>query len=99
MLFFPSSILVSFFSEDNVLSDQIKKSYIFQYQSNENWAFHFFWDTRYRAILEDLLYTLYISRGFYFRKFRESGASREFNNTQKYLPLIPTHECDLYTQY
>ena len=47
----------------------------------------------------DLLYTLYISRGFYFREFRESGASREFNNTQKNLPPIPTHECDLYTQY
>ena len=29
-----------------------------------------------------ILYTPYISRGFYFREFRESGASREFNNTQ-----------------
>ena len=34
-------ILVSFFSEDNVLSDE-KKSYIFEYQSNENRAFRFF---------------------------------------------------------
>ena len=35
-------ILVSFFSEDNVLSDEIKICYIFEYQSNENRAFHFF---------------------------------------------------------
>ena len=46
-----------------------------------------------------LLYTPYISRGFYFREFRESGAIREFINTRKYLPPIPTHECDLCTQY
>ena len=44
-----------------------------------------------------LLYTPYISRGFYFREFRESGASREFNNMRKYLPPIWTHECDLCT--
>ena len=37
-----------------------------------------------------VLYTPYISRGFYFREFRESGAIRKFNNT---------HECDLWTQY
>ena len=35
-------ILVSIFSEDNVLSDQIKIWYIFEYQSNENRAFRFF---------------------------------------------------------
>ena len=29
-------ILVSFFSEDNVLSDEIKICYIFEYLSNEN---------------------------------------------------------------
>ena len=29
-------ILVSFFSEDNVLSDEIKICNIFEYQSNEN---------------------------------------------------------------
>ena len=46
-----------------------------------------------------ILYMPYISRGFYFREFRESGAIREFINTQKYLPPIPTHECDLCTQY
>ena len=46
-----------------------------------------------------LLYTPYISRGFYFREFRESGAIREFINTRKYLPPIPMHECDLCTQY
>ena len=46
-----------------------------------------------------ILYTPYISRGFYFREFRESGAIREFINTRKYLSPIPTHECDLCTQY
>ena len=35
-----------------------------------------------------LLYTPYISQGFYFREFRESGAIHKFNNTQKYLPPI-----------
>ena len=35
-------ILVSFFSEDNVLSDETKICYIFEYQSNENRAFRFF---------------------------------------------------------
>ena len=41
-------ILVSFFSEDNVLSDEIKICYIFEYQSNENQAVRFL-DTLYRA--------------------------------------------------
>ena len=41
-------ILVSFFSEDNVLSDEIKICYIFEYQSNENRAFRFLGDTRYK---------------------------------------------------
>ena len=36
-----SVILVSFFSEDNVLSDEIKIYYTFEYQSNENRAFRF----------------------------------------------------------
>ena len=40
-----------------------------------------------------ILYTPYISQGVYFR---ESGAIRKFNNTQKYLSPIPTHECDLH---
>ena len=40
-------ILVIFFSEDNVLSDEIKICYIFAFQSNKNWEFHFFWDTQY----------------------------------------------------
>ena len=35
-------ILVSFFSKDNVLSDDIKICYIFEYQSKENRAFRFF---------------------------------------------------------
>ena len=41
-------ILISFFSEDNVLSDEIKICYIFEYPSKENWAFQVFWDTRYK---------------------------------------------------
>ena len=36
-----SMILVSFLSEHNVLSDEIEECYIFEYQSNENRAFHF----------------------------------------------------------
>ena len=44
-----SMILVSFFSEDNVLSDEIKICYIFEYQSNENRAFRFLRDTRYKC--------------------------------------------------
>ena len=47
-----SMILVSFFSEDNVLSDEIKICYILEYQSNENQAFRFYWDTRYIEFLE-----------------------------------------------
>ena len=35
-------ILVSFFSEDSVLSDEIKICDIFEFQSNENRAFRFF---------------------------------------------------------
>ena len=35
-------VLVSFFSEDNVLSDDIKICYIFEYQINKNQAFRFF---------------------------------------------------------
>ena len=35
-------ILVSFFSEDNVLSVEIKICYIFEYQINENRVFRFF---------------------------------------------------------
>ena len=31
----------------------------------------------------NVLYTPYISRGFYFREFRELGALREFNNKRK----------------
>ena len=33
--------MVSFFSEDNVSSDEINKCYIFDYQSNESRAFRF----------------------------------------------------------
>ena len=41
-----SMILVSFFSEDNVLSDEKKNTY-FWISSNGNQAFRFFGDTRY----------------------------------------------------
>ena len=44
-------ILVSFFSEDNVLSDKVIICYISEYQSNKNQAFCFFWDTRYKPML------------------------------------------------
>ena len=44
-----SMILVSFFSEDNVLSDEIQICYILKYQSSKNWAFHFLGDTRYKV--------------------------------------------------
>ena len=33
-------------------------------------------------VQNNILYTPYISRGFYFREFRKSGAIREFNNTE-----------------
>ena len=49
-------ILVLFFSEDNVLSDEIKICYIFEYQSNENRAFRFFWDTRYSRSYKQVMY-------------------------------------------
>ena len=50
-------ILVSFFSEDNVLSHERKKSYIFEYQSNKNRAFRFWGDTRYsRTLLSPIIY-------------------------------------------
>ena len=44
-----SMILVSFFSEDSILSDEIRIWYIFEYQSNENRAFRFLGDARYNA--------------------------------------------------
>ena len=50
----------------------------------EQWAFEyglpFFWYA---------LYMPYISRGFYFREFRESGAIREFSNTRKIFTSDP----------
>ena len=46
-------ILVSFFSDDNVLSDEIKICNILEYQSNKKQAFQFFWDTRYIPIYHD----------------------------------------------
>ena len=45
-------ILVSFLSEDNVLSDEFKICYIFEYQSNEI-ELAAFWDTRYSFISTD----------------------------------------------
>ena len=56
-----SMILVSFFSEENALSDEIKIHYatrcIFEYQSDESRAFRFFWDTRYN--IGFLIYVLF----------------------------------------
>ena len=43
-------ILVSFFSEDNALFDEIKICHIFEYESNKNLAFRFFGDTQYTSI-------------------------------------------------
>ena len=39
--------------------DEMKKCYIFEYQSNENQAFRFFWDTRYsiQALVNHMLIT------------------------------------------
>ena len=39
--------------------DEMKKCYIFEYQSNENQAFRFFWDTRYsiQAFVNHMLIT------------------------------------------
>ena len=51
-----SMILVSFFLEDNVLSDEIKICYIFDYQINENQEFCLFWDTWYRVIFISFSY-------------------------------------------
>ena len=48
-------ILVSFFSEDNVLSDEIKICYIFEYQSNENRAFRFWGDTWYISLFSQAM--------------------------------------------
>ena len=48
-------ILVSFFSEENVLSDEIKTCNIFELQSTENPLFHLFWDT---WVLEEQKYAL-----------------------------------------
>ena len=62
-------ILVSFFSEDSVLSDEIKICYIFDYQSNENQEFRLFWDTWYRVILISFSYWKYSQ----FRLSRISG--------------------------
>ena len=65
-------ILVSFFSEDNVLSDEIKICYIFEFQSNENRAFRFFWgDTRYR--LQERKLTCVSLRGVCWALFLQCG--------------------------
>ena len=50
-----SMILVSSFLEDNVLSDEIKICYIFEYQCNKNRAFHVLGDTRYRVFFNHFL--------------------------------------------
>ena len=52
-----SMILVSFFSEDNVLSDEIEMCYIFEHQSNENRAFCFF-GTPGIVLVRSLIFTM-----------------------------------------
>ena len=47
-------ILVLLFLEDNVLSDETKICYIFEYQSNENRAFRFLGHPVYMKKLEML---------------------------------------------
>ena len=44
---------------------------------------YFFLHVLYGDVKDEVLYTPYISRGFYFCEFRESGAIRKFNNTRK----------------
>ena len=43
------------------------------------------------CILSKVLYMPYISRGFYFREFRESGATLKINNAQKNIYLRSRH--------
>ena len=83
-----SMILVSFFLEDNVLSDEIKILYIFAFQSNKNRAFCFFWDTRCRgkAPLSDSP----TSTQPYILHFESGESSR--NN-----PKLIFYNCKLYT--
>ena len=70
-----SMILVSLFSDDNFLSDEIKICYIFEYKStcNENWAFRFLgtpgiaikgmvYNVHAKRIIEELLKGIWISR-------------------------------------
>ena len=62
--------LNSFFLGDKVLSDEIKICYILEYQSNENWAFRFFFlggggDTRYNisiSIYQSIIIYIYRER-------------------------------------
>ena len=68
--------------------------WIFYDEIAKQWKSSKYWITGLNTV-----YMPYILRGFYFREFLESGAIREINNTQKYLPPIQTHECDLCTQY
>ena len=56
-------ILVSFFSEDNALSDEIKICYIFEYQSNKNWEFRFLGDTRYMLSCWTILSSMPLATG------------------------------------
>ena len=57
-----SMILVSFFPEYNVLSDEIKICYIFDYQSNENWAFRSWRDRSLHAMNEWGIFDIHYGR-------------------------------------
>ena len=59
-------ILVWFCTEENVLSDEIKTCYIFEYQRNENASVPIFWNTRY----SQHVYIFIRARwGFFFSKY------------------------------
>ena len=57
-----SMILVWFFSENNVSSDEMKICYIVEYQSNENRAFRFCLDTRYKWMAKRFITFLLYSK-------------------------------------
>ena len=54
-------ILVSFFLEDNVLSDEIKICYIFECQSNESPAFPFFGTPGISTLSQELAFLIWVN--------------------------------------
>ena len=88
-------ILVSFCSEDNALSDEIKICYIFEYQSNENRAFRFLGHPIYSGKLSWNPLSIYTESPFSLYNcsfFRDGGVCILFRLQQnKYI----THRIDL----